>query len=126
MRNPSYITTAALAMATNSRPQQPAFHLHDRNRLLFYGDSVSDQRNYTMIIETYLNTHYLALKVEFAHSGWGSDRVATACGGDIDLRLKRNIVLTGCLSNNLRRSTQLAGPSCAVASIFSPKGHAEQ
>lgn len=38
-----------------ARPQ-PAFHLHDRNLLLFYGESVSDQRNYTMLIETYLNT----------------------------------------------------------------------
>ena len=60
--------------------------------MLFYGDSITDQRNYTMMIETYVVTRYPSLKIGFTNSGWGGDRVTGGAGGDIDLRLSRDVL----------------------------------
>jgi lysophospholipase L1-like esterase len=45
-----------------------------------------------MMIETYVVTRYPSLKVSFTNSGWGGDRVTGGAGGDIDLRLSRDVV----------------------------------
>ncbi len=92
MHKTSFIATAALALAVHASAQQKDFYLHNGDRVLFYGDSITDQRNYTMMIETYVVTRYPELKVRFTNSGWGGDRVTGGAGGDIDLRLKRDVI----------------------------------
>ncbi|MFC6644623.1 SGNH/GDSL hydrolase family protein [Granulicella cerasi] len=85
------IATAGLVAASLSAQEKP-FYLHDGDRVVFYGDSITDQRMYTMIIETYAMTRYPGMTVEYTNSGWGGDRVSGGGGGPIDTRLQRDVV----------------------------------
>jgi len=73
-------------------PAQTGFYLHDGDRVVFYGDSITDQRLYTTFVETYVVTRFPKMHVTFVHSGWGGDRVTGGGGGPIDLRLARDVV----------------------------------
>ncbi len=79
------LAVAALAVA------QGDFHLKNGDRVVFYGDSITDQRLYTTFAETYVVTRFPKLDVSFVHSGWGGDRVTGGGGGPIDVRLKRDV-----------------------------------
>ena len=68
------------------------FYLKDGDRVVFYGDSITDQRLYTTFVETYVVTRFPRLKVSFVHSGWGGDRVTGGGGGPIDVRLRRDVI----------------------------------
>ncbi len=70
---------------------QGTFALHDGDRVVFYGDSITDQRLYTTYVETYVVTRFPSMKVSFVHSGWGGDRVTGGGGGPIDRRLERDV-----------------------------------
>ncbi len=74
-----------------SAQDKTGFQLKDGDRVLFYGDSITDQRLYTTFAETYVITRFPDLKIEFVHSGWGGDRVTGGGGGEIDLRLRRDV-----------------------------------
>lgn len=68
-----------------------ALKLREGDRVVFYGDSITDQRLYTTFTETYLVTRFPKLNIDFVHSGWGGDRVTGGGGGGIDTRLKRDV-----------------------------------
>lgn len=68
------------------------FYLHPNDTVVFYGDSITDQRLYTMLAELYSVTRYPKLDVRFVDSGWGGDRVTGGGGGPIDLRLERDVL----------------------------------
>ncbi len=70
---------------------QGDFYLKDGDRVVFYGDSITDQRLYTTYAETYVVTRFPRLNVTFVHSGVGGDRVSGGWLGPIDLRLKRDV-----------------------------------
>src|ERR1700681_458742 len=59
---------------------QDAFDLKSGDRVVFFGDSITDQRLYTAFVETYVLTRFPQRDVTFVHSGWGGDRVTG--GGD--------------------------------------------
>jgi lysophospholipase L1-like esterase len=67
------------------------FYLKDGDRVVFYGDSITDQRQYTVYTELFAVTRFPKTEVTFIHSGWGGDRVTGGGGGPIDLRLKRDV-----------------------------------
>src|SRR5512141_402203 len=73
-------------------PAQTGFYLKNGDRVVFYGDSITDQRLYTTFVETYVVTRFPRLDVQFVHSGWGGDRVTGGGGGPIELRLKRDVL----------------------------------
>lgn len=70
---------------------QGAFQLKPGDRVVFFGDSITDQRLYTVFTETFVRTRFPGLDVKFTHSGWGGDRVTGGGGGIIDLRLRRDV-----------------------------------
>jgi lysophospholipase L1-like esterase len=59
--------------------------------VVFYGDSITDQRLYTTFVETFVLTRFPHLDVRFVHSGWGGDQVTGGMGGRIDQRLDRDV-----------------------------------
>jgi lysophospholipase L1-like esterase len=81
---PLLLTFAALAPAEE-------FFLKDGDTVVFYGDSITDQRLYTTFVETFAVTRFPRMHVKFVHSGWGGDRVSGGGGGTIDERLRRDV-----------------------------------
>ena len=85
--------TAALILlpALRASAAGSGFYLHPHDTVVFYGDSITDQRFYTLFTELYVVTRYPDLDVNFVHSGWGGDRVSGGGGGPVDVRLPRDV-----------------------------------
>jgi lysophospholipase L1-like esterase len=79
---------ATIARSADSAP----FYLKNGDKVVFYGDSITEQRLYTTLVETYVVTRFPQLKISFIHSGWSGDRVGGGGGGPIDLRLNRDVL----------------------------------
>lgn len=86
------IAALILLAASSVRAEEKPFSLKDGDRVVFYGDSITDQRLYTTFTESYVVTRFPAWNVAFTHSGWGGDRVTGGGGGPIDVRLGRDVV----------------------------------
>jgi lysophospholipase L1-like esterase len=84
--------TFVLLCAAGAAQAQSGFYLKPGDRVVFYGDSITDQRLYTLYTEAYTVTRFPNMPVTFVHSGWGGDRVTGGGGGPIDLRLKRDVL----------------------------------
>jgi lysophospholipase L1-like esterase len=83
------IRYAALLLAGLMPAQE--FHLKDGDRVVFFGDSITDQRLYTTFAETFAVTRFPKRNITFVHSGWGGDRVTGGAGGGIQERLTRDV-----------------------------------
>ena len=82
MKRTKWVAWGAVALgtwATVAASQQ--FPLKDGDTVVFYGDSITDQRLYTTFTESYVITRFPTLNVAFTHSGWGGDRVTGGGGG---------------------------------------------
>jgi lysophospholipase L1-like esterase len=91
MRRVLLLFTAALLVA-GAAWSQDKFALKDGDRVVFYGDSITDQRLYTTFAETYVVTRFPRLKIWFVHSGVGGDQVTGGWAGPIDVRLPRDVI----------------------------------
>ena len=87
----------AISFLAAAAPAQDNFHLKDGDRVVFFGDSITQQRLYTTFVETYAITRFPKRNVVFVHSGWGGDRVTGGGGGgmaggvpDPPRRLRKN------------------------------------
>src|SRR5580698_1817993 len=49
------------------------FFIHDGDRVVFLGDSITQQKLYTTYIEAYALTRYPQWKLSFRNTGWGGD-----------------------------------------------------
>ncbi len=47
-----------------------SYYLKSGDRVVFYGDSITEQQYYTMEVEDYTLTRFPTLKVSFVNSGW--------------------------------------------------------
>src|SRR4030081_865423 len=91
MKPISLVRALCLVAFAALQARADSFALKDGDRVVFYGDSITDQRLYTTFTETYAVTRFPTLDVRFVHSGWGGDRVSGGGGGPIDVRLKRDV-----------------------------------
>ncbi|HEY3781222.1 MAG TPA: SGNH/GDSL hydrolase family protein [Fimbriimonadaceae bacterium] len=58
-----------------------SFHLQSNDRVVFFGDSITEQQLYTLYVEAFVRTRFPKLEVTFFNRGWGGD----TCGGSLDL-----------------------------------------
>src|SRR2546428_13516112 len=89
--NPALLVrTFCLVAFVALRARAESFALKDGDRVVFYGDSITDQRWYTAFAETSVLTRFPKFDVSFVHSGWGGDRVPGGAARPINLRLRRD------------------------------------
>ncbi|HEY3281748.1 MAG TPA: SGNH/GDSL hydrolase family protein [Armatimonadota bacterium] len=62
-----------LLLAPGARADQAPFPFRDGDRVVFLGDSITEQRLYTTFLETYLLTRFPNWKLRFRNAGWGGD-----------------------------------------------------
>ncbi len=90
-----FLFACVLLTAVAAKAQQPAkaadFAIAEGDRVVFYGDSITEQRLYTTDIELFILTRFPDRKVSFFQSGVGGDRVSGGSGGPIDQRLRRDV-----------------------------------
>ncbi len=82
---------AVVVCVAGAAEPEASFAIKGGDRIVFYGDSITDQRLYTTFVESYIVTRFPELAVTFVHSGWGGDRVSGGGGGPIDRRLARDV-----------------------------------
>jgi lysophospholipase L1-like esterase len=86
-------TSASLlpTQAQHSANATPPFYLHDGDTVVFYGDSITEQRYYTQWVALYTATRFPHMRVHFFNEGYGGDRVTGGGAGPIDQRLTRDV-----------------------------------
>ena len=82
------------AQAASAPAGSSSFALHDGDNVTFYGDSITEQREYTEYVEEYVLTRFPQWKVTFHNAGVGGDKVSGGSAGPIDLRLERDLLST--------------------------------
>lgn len=85
------------AEMVSRQTQKNDFALKDGDRVLFYGDSITEQRLYTTYVEHYVLTRFPERRLTFINTGWGGDKVTgngcEPCAGVGGLaRLKRDVL----------------------------------
>ena len=86
------LASLAACLAPSLAPGEDSFALKNGDRVVFYGDSITEQLLYTTFAETYVVTRFPQYDLSFIHSGWSGDRVTGGGGGSIDRRLARDVV----------------------------------
>jgi lysophospholipase L1-like esterase len=84
-----FAVAAFVSVAIAGAP--PEFHVHDGDTVVFYGDSITSARLYTVYTEAFVLTRFPQMHVNFVHSGWSGDRVSGGANGSIDVRLDRDV-----------------------------------
>ena len=67
------LLTLGSAISEEAPATKPEFAFRDGDRVLFLGDSITEQKLYTTYIEAYAVTRFPKLKLAFANRGWGGD-----------------------------------------------------
>lgn len=89
-----FVVVFIVIIASNFSPAQQApssFALKDGDRVVFYGDSITEQKLYTSDVEEFVLTRFPHWRVSFTHSGVGGDKVSGGRAGPVDLRLERDV-----------------------------------
>jgi lysophospholipase L1-like esterase len=79
------------ALAGAAAFAQSGFYLKSGDGVVFYGDSITEQRLYGLFTEMFVVTRFPSLHVTFTYSGWSGDHVTGGVGGTIDQRLERDV-----------------------------------
>jgi lysophospholipase L1-like esterase len=77
------LSTLALVVAN--------FALKDGDRVVFYGDSITEQMLYTNYVETLVRTRFPSLNVQFVSRGVGGDSAEGGWMGSISQRITRDV-----------------------------------
>lgn len=80
-----------LVSLASAQALSQSFALHDGDRVVFYGDSITAQRLYTRFIEDMVLTRYPGMHLQFWNAGVPGDSVNGGYAGDAETRLKRDL-----------------------------------
>ena len=83
------LTGLCLSLAA---PAQTAFFLHPNDRVVFYGDSITEQRFYTAYVESFVYTRFPSWHVQFLNTGWSGDQLGAGADGGGLARLQRDVL----------------------------------
>lgn len=86
---------AILTVPVAARPAEDEgapFALRDGDRVVFYGDSITEEGGYGRLVEEYVVSRFPTWDVRFYNSGVGGDRVSGGWAGPIEGRLKRDVI----------------------------------
>lgn len=89
------LTAICIALTLTASPgicADEAFYLHDGDRVVFYGDSITQQGFYTSYLEDYAVTRFPRWNVVFVNSGWSGDWAVGGGGGKAELRVRRDVL----------------------------------
>jgi lysophospholipase L1-like esterase len=92
MKRAALILLLTSASALAAEPPAP-FALRDGDRVVFYGDSITQDGGYARFVEEYVRTRFPRWDVRFHNAGVGGDTVKGGGAGPIDIRLERDVVL---------------------------------
>jgi hypothetical protein len=67
------LSLSAMAIGLSQGTHADEFLIHDGDRVVFLGDSITEQRLYTTYIEAYALTRHPEWKLWFRNVGWGGD-----------------------------------------------------
>lgn len=68
------------------------FHLKSGDRVVFYGDSITEQQLYTVFVEAFVRTRFPNLDIDWFNRGWGGDTSwGQGEGGPIATRASRDV-----------------------------------
>jgi lysophospholipase L1-like esterase len=82
------VANPEVAIAASPAP----FALRDGDRVVFYGDSITQEGGYARFAEEYVRTRFPHWDVRFYNAGVGGDTVKGGWAGGVDLRLERDVV----------------------------------
>jgi lysophospholipase L1-like esterase len=78
-----------------------SYVLRKGDRIVFLGDSITEQQLYTNYVEAYLASRYPELKLTFFNAGWGGDTAPGGCARlDRDVLALKPDVVTICYGMN--------------------------
>jgi len=86
------VLLTVLAASAAAQTAADRFYLHDKDTVVFYGDSITEQRLYTTFVETFVLTRYPQIHVRFVNAGWGGENAPGGNGGSADVRLTRDVI----------------------------------
>ena len=94
MKKPEMLLVVVLSILCLIQPlsAQDNFYLKYGDRLVFYGDSITEQKLYTNFVESYVVTRFPKLKVKFINKGWLGDKISGGGGGTLQTRLTRDVL----------------------------------
>jgi lysophospholipase L1-like esterase len=85
------VILAPASVGTGAAQSTSNFYLHPNDRVVFYGDSITEQYRYGAFVESFVLTRFPDLNVSFVNSGWSGDWVVGGGGGTADERLARDV-----------------------------------
>ncbi len=88
----SLLLVPALAAPARAADAPAPFALRDGDRVVFYGDSITQDGGYGRFVEEYVRTRYPQWDVRFYNAGVGGDTVRGGWAGPVDVRLERDVI----------------------------------
>lgn len=85
------VLLAAMTTLSSNASAQSAFYLQDGDRVVLYGDSITEQRYYTRDVQDYVATRYPQLQIQFHNAGIAGDTVRGGYTGDSATRVSRDV-----------------------------------
>jgi lysophospholipase L1-like esterase len=87
-----FLALSAPALAAGPEAPVVPFALRDGDRIVFYGDSITQDGGYGRFVEEYVRTRFPRWDLRFYNAGVGGDTVRGGGAGPIDVRLDRDVI----------------------------------